>query len=401
MAIVLLQSLFLFIMFIQAYINTAKQILKEYGGQEPFHSYLKKYFEENKKFGSRDRKYITHLCYCFFRLGKSLNEYSIEEKLVVGVFLCSSASNPLLEKLNKDWNEKAEFSLDEKVNLVQEQYHFIVEEVFPWQQHLSDAIEYDGFTKSFFVQPDIFLRLRPGKENIVKQKLAAANIPFQTITDHCIAIAPATKLEEVIEINNEAVIQDLNSQRVFDSFIKHLQPKKEIQTAWDCCAASGGKSILLKDIFPDVQLTVSDIRESILINLKKRFEQAGIRNYRKMVADIATSPLKENRKFDLIICDAPCSGSGTWSRTPEQLYFFDEKKIDHYSSLQKKIAGNAVKNLKTGGFFVYITCSVFKKENEEIVQFLQNELSLPLLSSEYLKGNEQKADTLFTTVFTL
>jgi 16S rRNA (cytosine967-C5)-methyltransferase len=120
-----------------------------------------------------------------------------------------------------------------------------------------------------------------------------------------------------------------------------------------------------------------------------------------MVADIAQAPLKQQQKFDLIVCDAPCSGSGTWSRTPEQLYFFDENKIEYYPGLQKKIVSNVVKNLQAGGFLVYITCSVFKNENEEVVKFIQEQLSLQLINMEYLKGYDQKADSLFTALFTL
>ena len=52
---------------------------------------------------------------------------------------------------------------------------------------------------------------------------------------------------------------------------------------WDCCAASGGKSIMLYDLDPAIRLTVSDIRESILINLRKRFNEAGIKKYQSFV----------------------------------------------------------------------------------------------------------------------
>ncbi|MFN2440108.1 MAG: Fmu (Sun) domain-containing protein, partial [Chitinophagaceae bacterium] len=105
--------------------------------------------------------------------------------------------------------------------------------------------------------------------------------------------------------------------------------------------------------------------------------------------------------FDLIICDAPCTGSGTWSRTPEQLYFFKEEKIEYYAGLQKKIAVNAIKALKKGGHLLYITCSVFKKENENIVEYLQQNTSLQLKSMRYFKGYDKQADTLFTALFTL
>jgi 16S rRNA (cytosine967-C5)-methyltransferase len=388
-------------MFIQAYLNTSREILKNYSGEEPFSSFLKKFFKEHKNFGSRDRKQIAHLCYCFFRLGKSLRNYSIDERLAIVVYLCNTSFSPVLEKINPQWNEQIELEVDEKINQIITQYDFKLEDIFPWRENFSELLEYDSFIKSFFIQPQTFLRIRPGEEINVKQKLTASNIPFHFVTDHCVAVAPATKLDDIMHLNREAVIQDLNSQQVLDPLIKHIQGKNKIKTAWDCCAASGGKSILLKDHFPQVQLAVSDIRESILINLTKRFAQAKITGYKKMVADIAKAPLKQQQKFDLIVCDAPCSGSGTWSRTPEQLYFFDENKIEYYSGLQKKIVSNVVKNLQAGGFLVYITCSVFKNENEEVVKFIQEQLSLQLINMEYLKGYDKKADSLFTAVFKL
>jgi 16S rRNA (cytosine967-C5)-methyltransferase len=388
-------------MFIQAYLNTAREILKKYAGEEPFSSFLKKYFKEHKNFGSRDRKQIAHLCYCFFRLGKSLRDDRIDERLAVALYLCNTSPGPVLEKINPQWNAQVELRTDEKIKHIEKQYGFKIIDIFPWREFFSDLLDYDSFIRCFFIQPQIFLRIRPGEEINVKQKLAASHIHFDLITDHCIAVAPATKLDEIIELNREAVIQDLNSQRVLDPLIKHVRRKGKFKTAWDCCAASGGKSILLKDHFPEFQLTVSDIRKSILVNLTKRLAQAGITRYKKMVADMAQAPLKNQQKFDLIVCDAPCSGSGTWGRTPEQLYFFDESKINYYSGLQKRIVSNVVKNLQTGGFLVYITCSVFKNENEKVVEFIQEQLSLQLISMEYLKGYNLKADTLFTALFTL
>ena len=96
-------------------------------------------------------------------------------------------------------------------------------------------------------------------------------------------------------------------------------------------------------------------------------------------------------KFDLILVDAPCTGSGTWSRTPEELYFFDPKKIDHYHEIQKKILSRIV----PCSCLIYSTCSVFKKENEEIVAFLRDNYGLREDRMENIKGYDQQADTMF------
>lgn len=387
-------------MFVKAYLNTAEEILKIYTGEEPFHYFIKKYFSNHKKFGSRDRKYITHLCYCFFRLGGSLQNIPVSEKLLPALYLCSPSKNSLLEKINVGWNEEAGNHLPVKLAKVKEHYGLLEEEIFPFRDQLSDEIDQHKFSQSFLIQPDTYLRIRPGKKEAVMQKLNDAAIPFQLINEHCLAVEPATKLEDVLELNKDAVVQDRSSQNVLQVLLNYLRNEK-IKSAWDCCAASGGKSILLKDYFPDVALTVSDIRETILTNLRKRFAQAGIKNYKSFVADLSVASLNPGSKFQLIICDAPCTGSGTWSRTPEQLYFFQERKIEEYAVLQKKIVANAVNHCAPAGLFLYITCSVFKKENEEVVSFIEDKLSLRLIGFEYLKGYEQKADTLFTALFTL
>jgi 16S rRNA (cytosine967-C5)-methyltransferase len=166
---------------------------------------------------------------------------------------------------------------------------------------------------------------------------------------------------------------------------------------WDCCAASGGKSLLLHDLEPSVQLLVSDVRENSLNNLDDRFHEAGIKKYQKKVLDLLQNndPDLHHYEFDGIILDAPCSGSGTWGRTPEMLYFFDEHKISHYTRLQKAIATNVVKYLKPGKPLIYITCSVFKQENEEVISYLEENLSLKLEKMEVIKGYKDKADTMF------
>ena len=108
-----------------SYINSAKQILELYKGDEPFASFLKKYFAANKKFGSKDRKQVSHLCYCFFRLGKAVMNVSLEEKLLTALFLCSSESNQILEALKPEWNEKCEIPLHEKLLNLQQRFHRI------------------------------------------------------------------------------------------------------------------------------------------------------------------------------------------------------------------------------------------------------------------------------------
>ena len=68
-------------------------------------------------------------------------------------------------------------------------YNFSTADIFPWQNELTGSIDKKTFTIAHLRQPDLFLRLRPGKVNVVKQKLSAAAIGFNIISDSCISLS--------------------------------------------------------------------------------------------------------------------------------------------------------------------------------------------------------------------
>ena len=381
-----------------SYVNSAVAILKLYHGNEPFHQFIKKYFSTNKKFGSKDRKQISSLCYNHFRLGNAVKNISSEERIVLATFLCENQSSDFLKTLKPQWNDLVEKPMKEKLSVVSSQ--FSIENIFAYKDELSEGVEAEKFNASFLIQPDLFLRVRPGNDKRVAGKLAGAGVSYKSINENCITLPNSSKINDALELDKEAVVQDYNSQKIA-SFIQ-LKPKNNKQpTVWDCCAASGGKSIMAYDINPNIELTVSDKRESILENLKKRFALAEIKKYHSFIADLSTdSWQKETKKFDLIICDAPCTGSGTWARTPEQLFFFKKDSIEKYAALQNKIIENIVPHIKPGGHLLYITCSVFKKENEDVAKYVAEKCKLKLKKSKVLKGYETKSDTMFAALFT-
>ena len=103
----------------------------------------------------------------------------VDERILFGLFLCSTEPNEILRDLRPDWNEKVTLSLNEKCSILNVQCSIF--NVFPWKEELSDGIEYEKFCESFFVQPDLFLRLRPGKEETVIQKLQEARVNLKKI----------------------------------------------------------------------------------------------------------------------------------------------------------------------------------------------------------------------------
>jgi 16S rRNA (cytosine967-C5)-methyltransferase len=374
------------------YLSTAEEIVLVYDGDVPLHHFLKGFFKQRPYMGSRDRRWVSQLVYHYYRLGHLWkDERQVPERILKGTFLCESENNELLQFFRPEWNEKINGPLAEKLSILS--FDGDVQDIFPLLSFLSEDIDAAKFAYSFFTQPYLFIRTRNKKQPAVIKLLETANITFTALSNDTIALPNSTKIDTIITDKGWYEIQDLSSQKVGNLF--HA---KTGETWWDCCAASGGKSIMLIDKEPGVKLLVSDVRPSILQNLHQRFKEANIRSYEDVILDLTSPVLSSpvgNRKFDQIILDAPCTGSGTWGRSPENLYYFSEESIDTYQDLQKRIAENVVQLLKPGGSLIYITCSVFKKENEEVVKYIEEKTGLKKQEGGVITGYEDKADSMF------
>ncbi len=389
------------------YLKSATTIIDDYDGDAPLSFFLKNFFRLHKQMGSRDRKAVSALVYHYFRLGHTLMDISKEEKIFAGLFLCGDQYSPLLEYFRPDLNEQAEQSLEERLQVVRHKFPgFRLQDIFPWKEELSAGTDHEKFCLSFLRQPKLFIRTRLNKQEEIAHILQNAGISFEPINDNCIALPNGTKVEDIIAEKSWYVIQDYSSQRTAEYFNFPHSPLTPVgpgqatrgpQLIWDCCAGSGGKSILWHDLHPGARLFASDARASIIHNLHKRFREAGITNYEAAGIDLVNlqSGQVKARSFDTILADVPCSGSGTWSRTPEQLYFFKPRRINEFGELQQNITRNIVPCLKKEALLIYLTCSVFRKENEDRINDLQAESGLHLEQSGLIPGYEMGADTMF------
>jgi 16S rRNA (cytosine967-C5)-methyltransferase len=355
-----------------------ENILASYNGNVPLTHFLKEYYRHNPKLGSRDRKILNAMAYSWYRCAKGLpDDITLEKKIQMCLHFCQvqvpmSFEGPVQEPLNLEANA-----------------------LFPFEIALSDGITKEDWLASMLVQPDLFIRVRKQKEKIT-DILRAEGIPYSFVTDNCLKLPNGAKIDKLLppEIY---VVQDASSQQTGNYF--HPQKQEEW---YDCCCGAGGKSLLLKDLEPTVKLTVSDRRESIIRNLKERFRLYGIPTPTAFITDVSEKDgIKKtlgSKTFDNIICDAPCSGSGTWARTPEQLYFFNTELVAKYSALQENIAINAAAHLKKNGRLIYITCSVFKRENEEVTDKIVEGAGLQLVESQLINGIANKADSMYVAV---
>lgn len=350
-------------MFIESYFQTAAHLFEQYEVQMPLHLFLKEYFRNNKKFGSRDRKYISELLYGIYRLGKANEHLRVRDRLLIGSFLSGRLPNLFFEKVNKELAIRYEANIQEKMAYVIEAYQCDFSVPFA----LTTGISEEQFIQNLYAHPRVFIRIRKNHTTI-EEKLIQQAIAFQRVSANCLSFDASVKLNELLD-PSDYVIQDYASQLTGD----HFKPASN-ESWWDCCTASGGKSIMLLDKNSSIKLTATDIRETILKNLHERMRVYGYEShYVSFNLDVTKDVSGQlKNKFDAIVCDAPCSGAGTWGRSPEQYYFFTPEKLSQFARLQSDIMQHIIDQLKPDGRLYYITCSVLKHENEEIMDsFMQ------------------------------
>ncbi|TZF81454.1 RsmB/NOP family class I SAM-dependent RNA methyltransferase [Pedobacter sp. BS3] len=377
----------------EQHLRTFLKILEVYPQDEPLAKFLPGYFRQHKQMGSSDRRTASRLLYNYFRLGKACTDLSVQERLFIAEFLCHTAPQDFLAHFSPELNQNIALPLAEKITWLENQTTFRLDQVFPFTGYLSAGIDKECFLRSFFIQPDLFIRLRRGKEGIVKSRLDEAGVLYHEEGESALRLANGTKLDQLFPSGHALFeVQDLSSQQTGNYF----KPSAS-EYWWDACAASGGKSLLLFDQQPDIQLLVSDIRESVLNNLEQRFFNAGLRRFQRKQLDLTQNQAQilHHYAFHGIILDAPCSGSGTWGRTPEMISQFNESRIDFFQNLQKTIAGNVLPYLKPGKPLIYITCSAFRAENEDVVAYLEEQFNLIAEEQQLIAGYETKADTMF------
>jgi 16S rRNA (cytosine967-C5)-methyltransferase len=131
----------------------------------------------------------------------------------------------------------------------------------------------------------------------------------------------------------------------------------------DCCAAPGGKTRLLAQRNPDATVVAAELHPH-RARLLQRLVPA--HNVRVIVADVRQLPI--NARFDRVLVDVPCSGTGTLARNPEIKWRLKPADLLEFQERQLSILQSAMQNVAPGGRLVYSTCSLEPEENQDVVQ---------------------------------
>ena len=140
-----------------------------------------------------------------------------------------------------------------------------------------------------------------------------------------------------------------------------VRPKQDV---FDFCAGAGGKSLILAQIMQNRGfIQAYDVYPKRLMELNKRASRCHI----SIIKTVTKLP-EPYKKFDHVVVDAPCSGSGTWRRMPDMRWKFSEKQLAAVVALQAEILNRAEPFVKPGHYLTYITCSLTVDENEQQVE---------------------------------
>jgi 16S rRNA (cytosine967-C5)-methyltransferase len=367
--------------------NTSAHILASYQYPQPFHLHLKTCFKGNKKFGSKDRKAIQNLCYAYFRTGLLFTQHNLKQRLLLSAVLLEwedvEAWNSMAEDIDCDATLVLEDVKDHKSKLafIQKHSSSLIQPFYP-KDKLMDDFKNLNHLEHIVFRPKNWLKdhasTEPGQNNLIGCR----------------------ELEATTELSKLDQVQDLSSQMVCNEVLIKDQDK-----VWDVCCGAGGKSLnLLSQRKGNFYL--SDVRESILKNAANRMRQFDY-NVKLGCLDLNTTQDKlqfENQTiaqpfFDKIVADVPCSGSGTWFRNPEHFSLFSYNSLKAYEARQKNIVSNAFKYLKSGGEFIYITCSVFIEENEVVRDWILANLPCQVSQEMKINGVNNNSDSMYMARF--
>ncbi|CEM21696.1 unnamed protein product [Vitrella brassicaformis CCMP3155] len=188
-------------------------------------------------------------------------------------------------------------------------------------------------------------------------------------------------------IDGVVEVQDESTQIVAESI--DCRPNQRVL---DYCAGAGGKSLaiahrLKRTATPPsttfdgpCPLVLHDVREESLHKAHARLSRAGVEDFECITPDRLSHPQQAKRmrrSFDWVICDVPCSNTGTLRKHPEYRWLFAESELGGLVKTQREIVERAVEFVKpTTGRLVYSTCAITEEENEQQIEYFTRQLGL-------------------------
>ncbi|SDP68422.1 16S rRNA (cytosine967-C5)-methyltransferase [Phyllobacterium sp. YR620] len=224
-------------------------------------------------------------------------------------------------------------------------------------------------------RPPVDLRintLKADRDKVLKE-LARAGASAAPLLETAVRVPPLRAMGRHPNVQAEPAfqrglfeVQDLGSQ-----IAAKLSDAKPGEQVLDYCAGAGGKTLALAaEMGNKGQIHAYDAERARLAPIFDRLRRAGVRNAQAH-ANVEDLAVLEGQ-MDLVLVDAPCTGSGTWRRRPDAKWRLSDQQLERREVEQREVLDAAKAYVKPGGRLVYITCSLFAPENGNQVDAFLN-----------------------------
>lgn len=395
--------------------------------------YLKGFFlKHRKRFGSRDRRFISDVIYSALRHKlylKAWQDFLVESKrlkiedglegfLILAGYLAGCATKEdvalWVEAPEKILSAIEERELPREADLKGDTARLLSLKFSYPDWMIARWLE--AFGEEYLVEILMGLETRPKTILRVNTLKTTSEKLLDSLVRQGIEAAPAYRVPTAMMIEGRVNLQGLGEfkrgafevQDQGSQLICQLVSPSKAASVWDVCSGGGGKTLALAALMENKgAILATDIRESSLVALKKRMKRAGVKNTKVALVEsdlrFADNQTDDSGDFDIVFVDAPCSGVGTLRRNPGAKWRIHPGDFEAYAEKQLTILREASKKVKPGGELYYVTCSIDPAENKGVVDnFISEESSfelenLPGESSPYLElwPHEFESDGFF------
>ena len=252
-------------------------------------------------------------------------------------------------------------------------------------------------------EPVLYVRmnLREKEAEEIIEVLAADGCRAEQVPE----VKEALKLSTVGELTELSAfkkglitVQDLSSMYVGKLAAEFSDPDS-VRQILDVCAAPGGKSLHLAEIFPDAFVCARDLSEAKVKLIEENIRRSGAKNIQAEAFDALVFDEPRKEKMDIVLADLPCSGLGVIGRKADIKLRLTEDDLTELAELQRQILEVVSQYVKPGGILIYSTCTVNRKENQENAEWFQeNHPFEEICERQFLPGQEE-CDGFYLAVF--
>ncbi|MFT3991605.1 MAG: RsmB/NOP family class I SAM-dependent RNA methyltransferase [Luteolibacter sp.] len=353
-------------------------------------------FEENPKWGKRDRGFIAETVFEAARWRRALGFLVDSEETTA---LCAAQWVRMGYELPDWWkyNGAGAAEIQAREADLASQPRAVRESIPDWIDELGAAElgdAWDAEISALNQRASVFLRvntLRGSREKAIAW-LAENNVvatPVDGLPD-ALVLAPGKALPKPLRLDGRVEIQDAGSQ-----LISPLLDPQAGERVIDACSGAGGKSLHLAALMKnDGRIFAMDVEQKKLTELERRAKRANATCIKTRLIT-QTTPQDFSGIADRLLIDSPCSGLGTLKRQPDLKWRLKPAALERVRSIQKQLLVEYSEMLKPGGLLVYATCSILPSENRAAVDCLLKKGGFELLEERPVSPAETGFDGFY------